>query len=76
MTTSAEKETPQQEAAALLVLQENHAVCEIDTEGFLRVDLNPCTAIRDHATAHTIARSILGLREELKILLMSQRTVH
>ncbi len=69
--------TPEEEAAALLTwLQAHQAVCEIDADGSLRVDLNPVACIRDHAEADALARVIFSLRDEIKGILLSRGTVH
>jgi len=66
------------EAAVLLLawLEARGAICRIDDQGFLRVDLNPVRCIKDYETAERISMSVLALREEIKTILLTERVTH
>ena len=72
-----DQKTPSSQAAWLLTwLQEAGAVCRIDGDGYLKIDLNPVRCIKDKATAEAISRIALSLREEIKALLRAEKVVH
>jgi hypothetical protein len=70
-----ERLTPASAAALLLAFLEAHAIVSLSEGDFVRVDLNPITDFGS-TLPETLAHAVLGLRDELRQILIARRTVH
>ena len=66
------------EAAGLLIriLERRGATFTLQPDGYFLYDLNGVKDIVDHDDAADLARIVLALREEIRVVLRAERTHH